>query len=87
MPGLLVFMQVGHADILQVLELLVVVNFSCARSADFFADLAHIDLYILSALRSIRIFIRRWGYLCTFLRVHECDLRNLFDFFIFSNKI
>ena len=45
-PGLLVFMQVGHADILQVLELLVVVNFSCARSADFFADLAHIDLLV-----------------------------------------
>ena len=34
-PGLLVFMQVGHADILQVLELLVDVNFSCARSAGF----------------------------------------------------
>ena len=46
MPGLLVFMQVGHADILQVLELLVVVNFSCARSAGFFADLAHIDLLV-----------------------------------------
>ena len=46
MPGLLVFMQVGHADILQVLELLVVVNFSCARSADFFADLAHVDLLV-----------------------------------------